>query len=168
MQIRATVMRDHIRNRGPTPRNLRKAMTAAKRVAWRETGEYFHDQFRDNRFTPEHAKEAQYYKRKGENLPFGSKGWARSYTGRKFAKFGHTNPLEFSGETRKAVASANITATTKGVKVAYAGARKLNFQHPKSRIKPNEEFMRVTRDEVEQLARVFDNSLDRALLQSEN
>jgi hypothetical protein len=152
-----------IRERGPTPRNFKKAFNAASRESWLATGKTFHERFRDQRFSEEHAQEAGYFKRKGEGMARDSKQFKRSYTGRKLAKFGHTRPLEFSGETRRLVRTASITSTSGGGRVAYPGARKFNFRHPKSRINMALEFRRVVPREASELAGVFDRDLDRGL-----
>ena len=155
-----------VRDRGATPRNLRKVYTAAAKTTWKKVGLYFHKNLRDRRFTELHARQANYRRRKGEGMPRDSKGWRNSYTGRKFAKHGHTRPLEFSGETRRLVRSANISVTSKGAKVKYAGARKFNFKHPKSQIRMREEFSRVLSSEADAMAGVFDGGLDRTMKQS--
>lgn len=147
MEIRAVKVTD----RGATPRRMLKVHNAANKIAWYQTGLHFHGHMRDNRFTEAHAREAGYKKRKGESLPKGSKGYRRSYTGRKERKWGHTRPLEFSGRTRDAVRTARITSTSKGARVSYSGASTLNFKHPKSQIRMNEEFRTITRAESEQL-----------------
>lgn len=144
-------------------RGMMKALTEAKREAWRAVGEHFHSTMRDKRFTTEHARKAGYYLRKGEGMPQDSKRWRASYTGRKFATHGHTRPLEFSGDTRRAVRTARITFTGNGTRIAYPGARTFNFRNKASRIRMNEEFRRVTREEQVELAGVFDRRLEQVL-----
>lgn len=141
----------NIRERGPTPRNLRKAFNAASKQAWYETGVEFHQKFRDERFTQRHATLAGYTQRK------------RSYTMRKFKKYGHTRPLEFSGTTRRLVRSATISSTSKGNSVRYPGARVFNFKHPKSDVNMVQEFTKVTQQEADQLAGFYDRQLDQRL-----
>jgi hypothetical protein len=150
----------NLRDRGTTPRNLQKAMTAAKRAAWHDTAVRFHSEYRDKRFTEAHAREANYVKRKGEALARGSKQFRQSYTGRKLQMKGHTNPLEFSGKTRAAVRMASISSTTKGGKASYAGASTFNFKHPRSQIKMSEEFRRLIPREANELGQYFDQLLD--------
>ncbi len=72
--------------------------------------------------------------------------------------FGHTRPLEFSGETRNKVRAASINATNKMGRAAYPGASKFNFRHPKSKIRMNEEFTRLLPHEVEQLGEYYDSN----------
>ncbi len=115
---------------------------------------------RDARFTEAHARAAGYAHRKGELLPRDTAAFRRSYTGRKLRMFGHTRPLEFSGETRNKVRAASINATNKMGRAAYPGASKFNFRHPKSKIRMNEEFTRLLPHEVEQLGEYYDQQLD--------
>lgn len=128
------------------------------------TAEYFDLHLRDKRFTEEHAREAGYMRRKGELQPRGSKAFHRSYTGQKLARKGHTRPLEFSGDTRRAMnASATYSSTSNGGRVKYSGAKNFNYRHPKSQIRMGEEFRRITDSESVELARVFDQQLDKYL-----
>lgn len=159
-----------IRERQPIARGLRRAFNTASKLAWEHTGQYFHDNLRDNRFTREHAEEAGYYKRKGQAQAPGSKSFKRSYHGRKFYSpnrgggRNQANPLEDSGETRSLVrTNYRIDATRNKVEIKYPGARKLNLRNPRSRIRMNEEFKRLTDREVQLLAKIYDAELDRIL-----
>lgn len=162
-----------ITDRGVTPRGLRRAFNTASKQAWEETGNYFHEHYRDERFTPEHAEAAGYLKRKGQLQPPGSKAFRKSYYGRKLNSdrgggVGKANPLVSSGETRRSVATQyNITATRHGARIAYAGARKLNYRHPASQIRMNQEFRRLLESERVQLGRTYDTALDRLLAASD-
>jgi hypothetical protein len=150
-----------ITERGPAPRNFRRLFGNLQKEAWQVTAEAFHEIYRDLRFTEAHGRAAGYAPRKGEGTS--GKAFWRSYAGRKRLKFGHSRPLEWSGETRRAVASASITTTRNRADIAYAGARKLNFRHPKSEIRMSEEFTRLLPAEAADLGRRFDRELDRLL-----
>ena len=159
-----------IRERQPLAKGLRREFNEKSKKAWEAAGQYFHDNLRDKRFTKEHAEEAGYYKRKGEAQTPGSKAFKRSYHGRKFYSPNRgggrnmANPLEDSGETRSLVrTNYRIEATRNKVVIKYPGARKLNFRNPKSRIRMNEEFKRLTDRELRLLARVYDEKLDELL-----
>ncbi len=152
-----------IRDRGTTPRGMRKAYSAAARAAWFATALRFHTVYRDRRFTEEHAREAGYARRKGELLARGSKAFQRSYTGRKLRLFGHTRALEFSGETRNKMRAASISSTRTMGKAAYPGASKFSFRHPKSKIRMQEEFRRILPREADELGQYFDEQLDAEL-----
>lgn len=142
-----------IRERGAVPRKLKKATNAATKESWFDTGLHFHSNMSDDRFTHRHATLAGFATR------------TKAYTSRKLKKFGHTNPLEYTGRTRRVVRTVNITTTSKGATLRYGGANTLNFSNPKARNKINmaDEFRRVIQPEVIQLVDVFDRGLDRRL-----
>ena len=169
LTLRARYMTVTITNRGKTPRGLRKAFNAASKEAWRQTAVYFHENLRDQRFTPEHAEAAGYTKRKGQLQPPGSKSFRSSYYGRKYRSErgggeGKANPLQNTGETRRAVATQyRISSTSKGGRVFYSGARVFNFRQPTSRVRMNDEFAHLLETERVQLGRIYDVALDRLL-----
>ncbi len=88
------------RSWGDTSRN-EACLQRSQKEAWRDVAWEFHTNYRDKRFTPEHAIAAGYTRRKGELIPRDTKAFRQSYTGRKLRMFGHTNPLQFSGDTRE-------------------------------------------------------------------
>lgn len=145
------------------PRALRSVITQGRKSSWKATGRHFHTNHRHLRFTASHAKRARYYKRKGEGMPFGSKAFWRSYTGRKLRKYGHMKPLYKTGETERMTRTAAISSTSKGVKIKYPGARKFNLRHPRSRIEMNNEFRRIAPYEIPTLGRVYERDLDQRL-----
>jgi hypothetical protein len=136
-------------------RELRKQYQQASSESWKDVGAEFHSQMRDKRFTHAHATKAGYEPRVGSNMQPGQKGFWRSYTGRKLRKFGHTRPLEFTGETRRAVSLASISSSRAGVKVAYPGARKFNFSTKHTNVRMADEFRRVLPEEADALAAVY-------------
>ena len=140
-----------VKERGATPRHLRKVHTQAGTTAWASTGWYFHSDMRDDRFTKEHARTARYQKR------------TEKYTERKRRQFGHTRPLEFSGDVRRRVKTAKISSSGNGANVRYSGARKLNFRRWHSSPKMALEFRRITADEKRKLAAHYDDKLDTEL-----
>lgn len=148
------------------PRALRTVHSQATKQTWQDTGTEFHTKLRDRRFTNAHATAAQYAPRKGE--AGSGVSFARSYTGRKLKKRRHTRPLEFTGETRRAVSLATVRSTSKGVKVAYPGARKLNYQNPNSSIRMADEFRRVIPSEVTLLADFFSTQLAARFKEKQN
>lgn len=149
-----------IRDRGTTPRGMLKAFNAASRAAWFLTALLFHSVYRDRRFSEEHARQAGYGRRKGELLARGSAAFRRSYTGRKERMFGHTRPLEFSGETRAKMRTASISSTRSMGKAAYPGASKFSFKHPKSKLRLHEEYRRILPQEADELGQYYDQQLD--------
>lgn len=161
MEIRAI----KIRERGPVPRSMAKQHRQASREAYQAIAEQHHREHTPKRFTKEHALAAGYRKRKGEDLPFGSKAFWGSYTGRKSRKFGHTLPLVWSGQTRDRARMATIQVTTNRGQLRYS-VNALNY-NPWTR----DEFVRLTPAEVETLgqtwgsvyARLFDRDLDQGM-----
>lgn len=152
-----------VRDRGPVPRGMKRAFNAASKLAWHDVGVYFHEHLREKRFTEEHARAVGYTRRRGELLPRGTKAFRNSYTGRKLQRFGHTRPLELTGDTRRAMRTATLAATGNGVKVRYPGAQAFNFRNPKSQVRMNEEFRRLTHEETMLLGDVYDRRLDEYL-----
>jgi hypothetical protein len=140
-----------VKERGASPRGMKKVMNQASKESWFETGLHFHTDMRDKRFTQAHATQAGYTPRK------------KTYNWRKFKKYGHMRALELTGQTRRAVAAATISSTSKGNRVAYPGARAFNFRHPKSDVDMRAEFTKVLPQEADQLAEVFDRNLDQRL-----
>ena len=148
---------------GATPRRLAKAMTDAQKTSWNDTGVVYHSERRDLRFTDDHARKARYGPRQGERLPRNSREYFISYTGRKERLHGHTRKMEFSGQTRREVSQVRISVTSKGARLSYAGARKLNLRGRGQRVRPNEEFRRFTRDDEQVLIKAKDSSLEKEL-----
>lgn len=160
----------NIIERGATPRGFKRAFGNASKEAWVAAGKLFHAEMRDDRFSVAHGRRAGYKPRQGEQSGLRGKAFWNSYTGRKLKQWHHRRPLEWSGETRRAVRSANISSTaTKykkdgssggGVKVAYPGARKFNFRGRGSQINMAEEFRKVLPDEAVRIAGRYDDRLD--------
>lgn len=140
-----------IRDRGPTPRGMRKILNASMKESWFETGAEFHAENSDKRFTHAHATAAGYAPR------------SRNYERRKLKKFGHTNPLEYSGTARRLSRVADVTSTGKSVTIRYRGLRVFNFKNPKMRADMAKEFTTILPSEVTESARVFDAKLDQKL-----
>ncbi|QDT07995.1 hypothetical protein K227x_64250 [Rubripirellula lacrimiformis] len=151
-----------IRQRGPTPRGMRRIWGNASKEAYAAAAQFFDDHLRDRRFTEAHARAAGYKKRKGENQT--GRARRRSYTGRKEREFKHNRPLEFTGKTRKALESGGRISSTKNrARVRYPQARKFSYRHPKSQIRMQEEFRTLLPEEEVQLGQVYDRRLDELL-----
>lgn len=141
----------------------KKEIRASLKTSWYNAGKFFHLNLRDKRFTKEHALKAGYTLRKGEASGTGTKDFFRSYIGRKLKRFGHTRPLEFTGETRAAVqAYASISSTSNGGRVAYPGAKKFNYRNPFSNpaMNLNLEFRKVLPDEADLIAKQIKSEID--------
>ena len=158
-----------IRERGNVPRKMKKAFNAASKESWADTAKQFHVEMRDDRFTPGHAKKANYYARRGERIPQGSKDFKRFYYGRKFLSPtlgggpNRADPLVKTGESRRRARAARISSTSKTGRASYSGLSKFNFRNPASRIRMGEEFRRLLATEIETLAEGYDQRLDEHL-----
>jgi hypothetical protein len=86
--------------------------------------------------------------------------------GIKWARRRHQNPLEFTGETYWATikkSGSKLDANSNRAQLTFVGARKLSFRHPKSKIRMQDEFRRITPREARELAKFYDGALDRIL-----
>lgn len=145
-------LQTRIKDRGSTPRGMRKVMRAFQKNAWFETAFHFHATMVSARFTHKHAAAAGYRER------------SKQYTRRKFRIYRHTYPLVFTGRTERRVkAEPNITSTSNGGRVAYRGANTLNFGARPGMPPMVEEFVKILPREADELARRFDESLDQGL-----
>lgn len=111
----------------------------------------FHREMMDERFTHRHATKAGYLPR------------SRNYERKKLREKQHTNPLEYSGTTRRLSRNVNVVEFKNGADVRYPDARALNFRNPKSQINMVQEFTKVLPEEANALASFFDRTLDRKL-----
>jgi hypothetical protein len=132
--------------------------------AWEQVGRKWHLEMRPKHFTKQGALEYYYEPRQGEQTGTSGKRFWSSYTGRKLKKFGHTLPLVWSGETRAASGTAKITATSRGVRIAYAGMPPIHMYKPKTRRRSvQDDFLYVSPAEITELNRHFQIVLARAL-----
>ncbi|QDV87405.1 hypothetical protein [Planctomycetes bacterium TBK1r] len=157
-----------IRFQGNPVKALRDRVGLAATKAYQETGDVFHRDHKDDRFTETHAKKAGFLPRSGSALDRLSKDFRKSYTGRKLRLKGHTRPLEFTGKTRRSTESHRIDAVSsiltdgdgKGeVQVSYPQAKGFNRKSRHTDIDMRDEFQRVTAAEQQQLGKVFKKSL---------
>ena len=131
--------------------------------AWRAVGEKWHRDFRPKHFTVEGGKAYGYLPRSGDLRTPGSKAFFRSYQGRKFAKFGHTKPLVWSGTSEQQTATGtSIEPRVDGVRIVM-NAPHLEFRNPRSQIDMQDELTRVTAPERAELAEVHNREMDRQL-----
>jgi hypothetical protein len=115
--------------------------------SYQDLGEWFHQNRLPLRFTNQAKSLLNLAPRKGEQPGLPYKMFKRSYTGRKQRYKGHRKPFVWSGETeRDATRIRDVRATSGGVKIVLH-ARKLNYRHPKSAIRMNEEIRRIAESE---------------------
>lgn len=150
-----------IKERGPVPRTMRKAHTAASKAAWLRVAENWQARIRPKHFTEAGAREYHYTRRKGE-LQSGHR-FRRSYTGRKLREKGHTDPLVYSGRSRERSRQARLSATARGGAKVSINAPTLNLKHPKSRIVMRAELAAISDRDAEDSAKVFDRSYGRRM-----
>lgn len=138
------------REQGPTPRGMARHLRRVEKMMWQNLGEFWHKTMRPKHFTHAGAREYGYRPRKGERGNPHPKGFARSYTGRKLKKFGHTLPMVFTGESRSLTGIRDVRATSKGTRVVMR-ARGLNRRNRHSNINMREEMTRISILEKKQL-----------------
>jgi hypothetical protein len=131
--------------------------------AWEQVGRKWHLEMRPKHFTKEGAKEYFYEPRQGESQGTGGKKFWSSYTGQKKRKFGHTLPLVWTGETRDMSRTANITATSRGVRIKYSLPMHVNFTPKGHRHPMVQEFLAVSDRERTELGDLFQITLNRLL-----
>ncbi len=144
-----------LRKSGPTPKIVRRELNNVTREAARTMGQVWATRFREKHFTNAGAAEYGYTPRQGEPGRPHPRGFRQSYTGRKLAKFGHTRPLEFTGESRARTRSPRIVATaTKGQATVQVimNAPGFNRRYAGSPIDMRKELTTVSRGEAEKLA----------------
>jgi len=153
---------------GPVPSDLalsKREWNRLKKLAWEEVGKIRHAKLRPKHFTKAGAREYDYKPRSGE--AGSGHGFRQSYTDRKLKRWGHTDPLVWSGETRELSSRGNIAATGNGVRLTYPSLRKLNQFKPKSKsgieIDMIEEFQTVSQEEREIIAQLWIVQMERFL-----
>lgn len=165
------IKRITITERGPVPRRMAKYHRAASKAGYQAAAEYHHRVHTPKRFTVAHGREANYRPRSGENLPYGSKAFWRSYYGRKLKgqtggskiwylrdviREGTAAPLVWTGETRHRARVTTISVTANRANLRY------NVNALSYRVFPQEEFRRIIPRELAKLGQVFDDTYNKA------
>ena len=127
------------------------------------TGKKWQKQYLKKHFTKAGAREYHYGAREGE--PGSGEPFKGSYTANKQKRFGHQNPLQYTGQAKAEAKRGKVTprATAKKASVSVATSRKFNFRHPKSKTKPSEEIRRVSRRENKELSDFLAQDIDHGL-----
>lgn len=112
---------------GAVPGVVAKEWARIRKEAWTALGDYWHQHFRERHFTKGGGKLYGYTPRKGENLT-GKKFW-QSYTGRKQKKWGHTNPLVFSGLSQVLTRNRNYSVTKTRITIKLPGGFNRRNKH---------------------------------------
>jgi hypothetical protein len=145
-----------LKERGKTPRKLIPAHNAASREGYRAAGLYYHEKLTPLRFTYEHGRAAGYTRRKGDDLPYGSKEYWKSYMGRKKRQKRHRDPFVWSGTTRARARRVNLVVLNKAVRLRYQ-VQALNW-HPHLRA----EWIKILPSELLTLGKIFDRAYNKS------
>lgn len=157
-----------IRERGATPGILKREFNRVSKTAWLDSAAEHHTDTTHKRFTPEHARKANYTRRKGELLPRGSKAFKRSYYGRKWLRADRgggperADPLVYTGHSQRRSRFPSITSTSTRARLRF-DVPAFNFRHPKSRVRMSEEFRRILPPEERAIAEGYDRRVDRGI-----
>ncbi len=146
-----------IKESGATPKLMARVANQVHREAAKDLAVFWHDNFVRKHFTQAGATEYGYTPRRGQEGSPGSKGFKKSYTGRKLAMKGHTRPLVWSGTSYLLVIASrnNVTATaTKGTAHARLrmNAPALNFRNPHTRIDMRKELTTISPREAAEMS----------------
>lgn len=150
-----------ILERGLTPKRLPRGMPRVLKAAWADVGVMWHKDMRPRHFTHRGAKEYGYRRRIGQDFSRSSKEFRRSYSGRKFRKYGHTFPLVYTGEVKENTRLRDVRSTSKGVRVVLRGANKLNFKPSGWSKTLREEMLTVSDREVGRIHKELDGSIEK-------
>ncbi|QDV81429.1 hypothetical protein [Planctomycetes bacterium TBK1r] len=153
---------------GDPVQQMRERVGLAVTASYRETGDHFHEKMKDRRFTQEHARLAGFLPRAGELESRTSDVFKKSYTARKLRMFGHTDPLVYTGKTKRSTETVKTdvisSILTDGdgigeVKVTYPQAKGFRRRSAYTQIDMRSEFSRVTPHEHKELGGVFAASI---------
>jgi hypothetical protein len=144
---------------GATPRSLIKNWRKIQKEALRDGGVFWHGTFLPIHFTREAYQRYGFMPRMGEGGT-ASKNFKRSYTGRKLRKWGHTNPLVWSGISRRLATARRpngVRATAQYCRIPIP-APALNFRPKGGRINLRREVLAIIQPEVDAVARIAQRS----------
>jgi len=129
----------------------KRRWNAMLKIAWKTVGWHWHKHMLPKHFTEAGAREYDYAKR------------TDGYMSDKMSKWGHQNPLSWSGDMEaeaRSVSKTNVKSTFKGAGVVITAPRYLNQVYGNG---PNKalELSRVTQAETDELAKLLDKELTR-------
>lgn len=142
---------------GATPRILRRDFERIARETGQFVGQYWHRKFRPIHFTNAATTRYGYALRQGErgSAFYEQKGFRRSYTGQKLRRFGHTRPLEWTGDSKRRTEIENIRSTYRAgiVRVrVIMNAPTLNYRRWPSSPDMRKELTTVIPEELAEMA----------------
>lgn len=141
---------------GGTPRILRRDFERIARETGDYIGQYWHRHFRPIHFTNRATNRYGYQPRQGERGSGYDKGFRRSYTGQKLRKFGHTRPLEYTGDSKRRTEIEHVRSTYRAgfVRVhVIMNAPTLNFRRWPTSPDMRKELTTVIPEEFEEMGR---------------
>lgn len=147
---------------------MKRELNRLMKASWFEAAKTHHAENTHKRFTPAHAREAGYAMRKGQGMARGSRGYARSYYGRKERHPnrgggpGRADPLVFMGRSQQASRFPSISSTATRARIRFKTPA-FNFRHPKSRVRMSDEFRKILPGEKRRIVQVYDGDLDQRL-----
>jgi len=156
-----------VRERGPAPGLTKRVFARQSKSAWFSAGLFDHVEYSKTPFSEEFRQAAGFPARRGQNLPRGSKGFNRSYYGRKLrSRFGGgvglALPNVYTGESVRAMGFVRTVATPKGVTNRYR-ANRLNYKNPHTRVHPIREVQHRLEPQITGTVNHYDNKLDSGL-----
>ncbi len=156
-----------VRYSGAVPGIVARELNRIKKAAWIAVGIFWHgsSRMRAGHFTVAGGRRHGYLPRKGQELPFGTKKFWRSYAGQKQRLVGHQRPLLFSGDSLRAsrIQKVKATATNKKSKCKVILPPGFNRRHPASKINMRAEVTHITIDEARKLVKKFDGGVDKGI-----
>lgn len=142
------------------PPEKRKYNNAVKAVL-AQTARNWHQEYYEHHFTHAGASDYGYFKRKGDGMGHGAKGYRRTYTARKERRFGHKLPLRHTSTGYRLGKVAQIRSTHQMGRVVLPTV--FNFRHSKSRIMMREELTKVLPRELDHLRQLADTEMGRQI-----
>lgn len=147
------------------------------RNAWQRVGEYWHQNYLGLHFGPGAKQRYGYIDRSGEGsrMTYSTKAKngsvelseQRKYTQRKHDRFGHSDPLEFTGRSRRATRQLDVRATRNGARVVLH-APAFNFKNLHSPINMADEVRAILPEEFRQLEIIMMRKIEQQLARASN
>jgi len=150
---------------GPVP-NVKGGLAMlnrSKKAGYLAMGRYWFTHLRLQHFTNAAARRYNYAPREGDPGRPDPHGFEASYRGQKLKEQGHTRPLEKTGESQSQTNTANITATSKHVRLSMA-AGWIGVHGGGHKIDMEEEFTAIDQRDADELAEAFTTDARRAYL----
>lgn len=154
-----------LKERGATPGLTKRVLAASTKKAGFDAAIFDNENHATEPFTESFRQAGGFPKRRGQNLSPGSKGFKRSYYGRKLSSptrgggKGLALPNVNTGESLRRMAYPRTFATSKEFGNRYQ-ARALNFKNPRSQVHPIKEVTHRLPKQISATVHALDKSLD--------